>query len=147
MITKHSKENCKILLITEMNSIGDKLTPIVKTPITKILSYKAKKWVDVVGDDKKNRTVEILNLIKKIKPDISHYINGVIKSLDTHFLVFDENNQWDRINKLNTNKSDYPILIADLLEKSSKYDIYEIYRDLKKSDYSNLIEFLNSVAK
>jgi hypothetical protein len=147
MVTTHSKENCKILLITEMNYIGDKLTPIVKTPITNILSYKSKRWIDVVGDDKKNHTVEILNLVKKIKPELTNYINGVIDSLGTHFLVFDENHQWDRINKLNTNRSDYPIFIADLLEKSTKYDIYEIYRDLKKNNFSNFIEFLNNVSK
>jgi hypothetical protein len=143
MVTTHSKENCKILLITEMNYIGDKLTPIVKTPITNILTYKSKRWIDVVGDDKKNHTVEILNLVKKIKPELTNYINGVIDSLGTHFLVFDENHQWDRINKLNTNRSDYPIFIADLLEKSTKYDIYEIYRDLKKNNFSNFNTGIN----
>jgi len=147
MNTIRTKEESKILLMGTMQELGEKLVPIVKESIDKILEYKSKRWIDVVDEKTKNKTVEILNLIQKIRPDTELHINRIINSLNTHTFVYDENGKWDYINKLNTNRSDFAVFISDLLEKSKEFEIYEMYRDLKKNDFSNLKKFVNNLPK
>lgn len=147
MTTTLSKEKCKTLFIQEMEGVWDKMLSYIKESINVILEYKGKKWVDVVSEDKKNELFKILDLIKQIRPEQTKYIDKIIIDLNKESLVFDEKGQWDPINKLNTNKYDSILFIGDLLEGSKIYDIYDIYRDIKKRDFTNFIKFLNEIKK
>jgi hypothetical protein len=143
----YTKVEQKKLLLYTLQENSDKLLPLVKDTITKILKFKGKKWVEVVDPKVKDETYKVFELTKKIKPNSEKFIDGLINNLDLEYFVYDENNQWTYINKLNTNKSDFPIFIADLLENSKHFDMCKIKMGIKKSDYSLFKEFLLEIEK
>lgn len=147
MLKVYSKEDQKKLLISTLQQNSNKLLPLVKDTITKILKFKGKRWIDIVDPKTKEQTFRIFELTKNIKPDVKKFIDGLIKNLDLEYFVYDENGKWTYINKLNTNKSDFPIFIADLLENSKLFDMSKIEMGIKKSDYTLFKEFLLEIEK
>jgi hypothetical protein len=141
------KTKCRVELLEVFSRNKVKLKPLYKEVITKILSYKGKRWIDVVDPKEKEHTLYILELTKKLKPRESSSIDKIISDLDKHKFVYDQNNNWSFINKLNTNMSDAPIFILDLLEKSSKYDICKMLEQMKNHNFTDLSLFLNTLPK
>lgn len=147
MTKTYTKEEQKKLLLTTLQEHSGKLLPIVKDTITKILDYKAKKWVDTVDSQTVENTLNIFDLIKKLKPEKKDTINKIIETALKKRFVYDEKSNWVFINKLNTNRSDFPIFIADLLEKSKKFNMRDIEMSIKKNDYSTIRKFLLEIEK
>lgn len=143
----HTKEEQKKLLLSTLQENSGKLLPIVKDSITKILRYKSKRWVDMVDPKVKQKTLDIFELVKKLKPENKNFIDNLIKGLDREHFVYDKNGHWDFINKLNTNRSDFCIFIADLLEHSRRFDMSKVEMGIKKSDFTLLKEFLLEIEK
>lgn len=139
-------ERHKISLINLMTKEGHKIRTWVKESIDKILRIKSKRWIDCVDEKTKNKTIEICELIKNVRPDLSFKVERFLKDLPNKYLIYDEDNKWDRINKLNTNRSDSAVLIADIIEKSKKYDLRKMYVEIDKSNYDLLKDLLNDMS-
>lgn len=147
MDISNTDEKRKISLINLMTKEGYKIRTWVKESIDKILRIKSKRWIDCVDEKTKNKTIEICDLIRKVRPDLSSKVDRFLKDLPNKYLIYDENNQWDPINKLNTNRSDSAVLIADIIEKSKKYDLRKMYYELMKTNYDPLKDLLNDMSK
>lgn len=143
----YTKEEQKKLLILTLQDNSSKLLPLVKDTITDILQYKSKKWLDVTDPKTIKKTLKIFDLIKTIKPEKRYSIDRIVSSLDDKHFVYSEKNEWIFLNKLNTNKSDFPIFIADLLEKSKHFNMREIEMSVKKSDFTLFKKFLLEIKK
>lgn len=147
MDISNTEEKRKISLINLITKEGYKIRSWVKESIDKILKVKSKRWIDCVDEKTKNKTIEICELIKKVRPDLSFKVDRFLKDLPNKYLVYDENNKWDCINKLNTNRSDSAVLIADVIERSRKYDLRKMYVEITKPNYDPLKELLNDMSK
>lgn len=138
----HTKEEQKKLLLGTLKENSGKLLPIVKDTISKILRHRSKRWVDMVDPKIKEKTLEVFELIKKLKPENKNFIDNLVNGLDREYFVYDENGHWSFINKLNTNRSDFCVFIADLLFHSKRFDMSKVEMGIKKSDFSLLKNFL-----
>lgn len=138
-----NKEKIRDLFISDLQRNNSTYTSLIKPIINKIMEIRSKRWVDVVDEKTKQETIDILNLTKELKPDKSVYIDKILDNLDSYTFVYDKNNQWNYLNKLNTNWSDYPIFIVDLLIDSENFNIYEIYEDNIHKNFTKFQEFLN----
>lgn len=147
MDTSNIDEKVKISLINLMSLDAHKIRTWVKDALNKILKIKSKRWIDCVSEEKKNQTIKICKLIKEIRPDVSNKVDNFLNELPNKYLVYNEKNQWERINKINTNRTDSAVLIVDIIERSSKYDIRKMYTELTKPDYDTLKELLSDMVK
>lgn len=139
-----SIKSLKSDLIFNLNKCSDKIVDTFKNHITDILSYKSRKWVDVVDPKVKQKTIEILLLTKKLKPESSITIDNILNSkLDHAALLYDENGKWQELNKLNTNKSDLPIFIADLVVLFPEFEIPKIINEILVGNYNTLSKCIN----
>ena len=82
---------------------------IFKSAIDEVLKFKKKDWRDFNNVD---QYTKILKIIGKSEEEIKDI-------LDMKF-VYDEQGNWDRINKLNTNYTDLANLIIDVLKSANK---------------------------
>ena len=148
MINYNIDRRPKESILSALLSIGSKIVPIARKPMTLVLEYGGKKWMDVASKEEIEKVKSILELTKKIKPERSSRIDDISKELETLKLVYDENNNWSYINKLNTNYSDLAVFICDLLEECTNKDINIIYKGIKSipnPDLNNLAEIMNMV--
>lgn len=98
---------------------------IFKLAIDKMLLPHKTKWK---GD--REMYVNILNSLGKSQSEIE-------KILDMSF-VYDDNDNWQRINKLNTNYTDISTFVIDVL-KGENYDLCEVNEKILQGDKSDLI--------
>jgi hypothetical protein len=106
--------------------------------VDKILEHKKRKWRDVTSSEKQKSVEDVLDIIEESRPQAKHTIQRVREKLDSLGFIYDEDNQWDYINKLNTNYSDTATFMTDLVDKFSEYPISELYNDIESGDDSNL---------
>lgn len=106
-------------------------TTIFKPSIEKMLDPLKKDWI---GD--KEKYVSVLKLIGKSDSEIDKILN--IK------FVYDENGNWKRINKLNTNYSDISVLVMDIFKSEGK-SLCEIQKNLESGDTSDLKDLANAI--
>lgn len=97
---------------------------IFKLAIDKMLTPHKSKWR---GD--REMYNKILKSIGKTESEID-------KILDMSF-VYDENDNWQRINKLNTNYTDISSFVIDVL-KGENYDLCEVNEKVLQGDKSDL---------
>ena len=103
-----------------------------------MLEHKKRKWREVTPSEKQKSVEEVLDIIEDVKPSSSQTIKRVREKLDSLGFVYDEQDQWDYINKLNTNYSDTATFITDLVDKFGDYPIKQLYEDMKKGNTLNL---------
>ena len=137
------KEKIKDLFISDLRVNHITYTPLIKPIINKIMEVRSKRWIDITDEKTKQETIKILNLTKELKPDKTKYIDKILNELGSYTFIYDKENRWCYLNKLNTNWSDYPIFISDLLIESKNFDIYEIYKDNINKNFTKFQEFLN----
>ena len=123
-IIKENSNSCDADLFKKINNRY--ILNTFKKPIEEMIKPHTQNWN---GDRKKYE--EILNLIGKA-PELHDSI------LDMKF-VYDENGNWTRINKLNTNYSDTARLVIDILSNEGE-DLCQILEMLNNNDKSKLTE-------
>ena len=111
--------------------------------VDKVLEHKKKKWRDVTSSEKQKSVEEVLDIIEESRPQAKQTIQKVREKLDSLGFIYDEDDQWDYINKLNTNYSDTATFMTDLVEKFSDYPIGELYNDVKNGDKTNLQDLID----
>ena len=111
--------------------------------VDKVLEHKKKKWRDVTSSEKQKSVDAILDIIEEAKPQAKQTVQRVREKLDSLGFIYDEDDQWDYINKLNTNYSDTASFMTDLIEKFSDYPIEELYNDIKNGNKNNLQDLIN----
>jgi hypothetical protein len=111
---------------------------ITRPLVDKVLEQKKKKWRDITSSEKQNSIDQVLDIIEETKPQVSHTIKKVREKLDSLGFVYDEEDQWDYINKLNTNYSDTATFITDLVDQFGDYPIEQLYSDMVKGNTLNL---------
>ena len=135
MSQKVSSKSLKSDLLRQLNRTSDRVVATFQNHITDILKYNSKKWIDVVDPKVKQKTIDILLLTKNLKPEISLDIDSIINDgLNKITFVFDENGKWLEINKLNTNRSDLPIFIVDIVSLFPEFDISVIINEIVNKD-------------
>lgn len=151
MSTQEIYRRPKTSILATLHSLNkDAILPIVKDPLTLVLNHRAKLWVDMVDSKVVEHTLDILKLTKVVKPETTNNINKIISELNTYKLVFDENGNWSYINKINTNYTDYSVLLADLLDECESTDLNKIYREIKtypRPQTHLLAEFVSKLPK
>ncbi len=115
-----------------------KYIKITRPLVDKVLEQKKKKWRDITSSEKQGSIEEILDIIEETKPQASQTIQRVREKLDSLGFVYDEEDQWDYINKLNTNYSDTATFITDLVDQFGDYPIEQLYDDMVKGNTLNL---------
>jgi len=132
-------------------SLNYKLCKLINSPkwikttrplVDKVLEHKKKKWREVTSSDKQKSVEDILDIIEEVKPHSKNTIQKVREKLDSLGFIYDEEDQWDYINKLNTNYSDTATFITDLIENFSDYPMEEFYKELNNGDLSNLEDLI-----
>lgn len=119
---------------------------LIQSAIDSVLLPHGKKWIDNTPEDIVSRIYFILDLLEKRSPNNSK-LSQFRRSLNTLKFIYDDNNQWHRINKLNTNKIDSINIITKILVDSINYDIHQITAELEKKDLSTFKAFLNEFPK
>lgn len=123
-VIKENENLCEEDLYAKLNN--RQILTIFKKPIEDMFEPHTQNWN---GDREKYK--EILNLIGKA-PELHDSI------LDMKF-VYDENGNWTRINKLNSNYSDTARLVIDILSNEGE-DLCQILEMLNNNDKSKLTE-------
>lgn len=123
-VIKENSNSCEAELYKKINNRY--ILNTFRKPIEEMIKPHIQKWN---GDRKKYE--EILNLIGK-SPELHDSI------LDMEF-VYDENGNWTRINKLNTNYSDTSRLVIDILSNEGE-DLCQVLEMLNNKDKSKLTE-------
>jgi hypothetical protein len=111
--------------------------------VDKVLEHKKKKWRDVTSVDKQKSVDDVLDIIEGSRPQAKQTIQRVREKLDSLGFIYDEEDQWDYINKLNTNYSDTATFMTDLVDKFSEYPMSQLYNDIKSGDKRNLQDLIN----
>jgi len=133
------------------SSINYKLCKLINSPkwikttrplVDKVLEHKKKKWREITSSDKQKSVEDILDIIEEIRPHSKSTIERVREKLDSLGFIYDEEDQWDYINKLNTNYSDTATFVTDLIENFSEYPIEEFYKELNNGDLTNLEDLI-----
>lgn len=127
LIIINESTDCEKSLFDKINNW--RLKSIFKDPINKVVKPHANKWE--THNDRK-RYEEVLTIIGKSSSDIDSI-------LDMSF-VYDDEGNWDRINKLNTNYSDTARFVIDILKDQGK-DLCSVYENVSNgnnSDISNI---------
>ena len=106
--------------------------------VDKVLEHKKRKWRDVTSSEKQKSVESVLDIIEDSRPQAKQTIQKVREKLDSLGFIYDEDDQWDYINKLNTNYSDTATFMTDLVDKFSDYPIKELYDDIKEGNKTNL---------
>jgi len=115
--------------------------------VDKVLEHKKKKWKDVTSSEKQKSVDAVLDIIEESRPEAKQTIQRVREKLDSLGFIYDEDDQWDYINKLNTNYSDTASFMTDLVDKFSDYPMEELYNDVKNGDSNNLQDLINQALK
>jgi|TARA_R110000744_G_scaffold63621_3_gene130872 hypothetical protein len=111
--------------------------------VDKVLEHKKRKWRDVTSSEKQKSVESVLDIIEDSRPQAKQTIQKVREKLDSLGFIYDEDDQWDYINKLNTNYSDTATFMTDLVDKFSDYPIKELYDDIKEGNKTNLQDLIN----
>ena len=110
--------------------------------VDKVLDHKKKKWREVTSPDKQKSIEDILDIIEEARPKAKQTVGRVREKLDSLGFIYDEEDQWDYINKLNTNYSDTATFITDLVEEFSDYPLIELYKEIQRGDTTNFNDLI-----
>tara|TARA_R100000664_G_C2745423_1_gene133257 strand:- start:625 stop:1593 length:969 start_codon:yes stop_codon:yes gene_type:complete len=110
--------------------------------VDKVLDHKKKKWREVTSPDKQKSIEDILDIIEESRPKAKQTIERVREKLDSLGFIYDEEDQWDYINKLNTNYSDTATFITDLVEEFSDYPLIELYKEIQRGNMTNFNDLI-----
>jgi len=131
----------------DMGSVNYKFCTLINSPkyvkmtrplVDKVLDHKKKKWREVTSPDKQKSIEDILDIIEDSKPQAKNTITKVREKLDSLGFIYDGDDQWDYINKLNTNYSDTATFITDLVDEFGDYPIDQLYDDMVDGNTLNL---------
>lgn len=130
------KESCIKEMILLLNKVETK--HIFKKPIDMILG-------DIRSplDPNSDLYNEVYNILRRYK-DKFKLSDDQINDLMSIRMVYDKDNNWHPINKLNTNYSDLSILVTDIL-KGEGGCICKLVEDLKKGHKQFLIDLSNKI--
>ena len=110
--------------------------------VDKVLDHKKKKWREVTSPDKQKSIEDILDIIEEARPKAKQTVERVREKLDSLGFIYDEEDQWDYINKLNTNYSDTATFITDLVEEFSDYPLIELYKEIQRGNMTNFNDLI-----
>tara|TARA_B100000579_G_scaffold180059_1_gene146723 strand:- start:38 stop:1006 length:969 start_codon:yes stop_codon:yes gene_type:complete len=106
--------------------------------VDKVLGHKKRKWRDVTSSETQKSIDAILDIIEDSRPQSAQTVQQVREKLDSLGFIYDEDDKWDYINKLNTNYSDTATFITDLVDQFGDYPIDKLYQDMQKGNTLNL---------
>ena len=113
--SKFDKGSDSYKLCTLINS--PEWVKITRPLVDKVLEHKKKKWREVTSSEKQKSVEDVLDIIEDSRPQAKATVQKVREKLDSLGFIYDEDDQWDYINKLNTNYSDTATFMTDLVDK------------------------------
>tara|TARA_R110000744_G_scaffold291894_2_gene402468 strand:- start:78 stop:1100 length:1023 start_codon:yes stop_codon:yes gene_type:complete len=139
--SKFDKGSDSYKLCTLINS--PEWVKITRPLVDKVLEHKKKKWREVTSSEKQKSVEDVLDIIEEFRPQAKATVQKVREKLDSLGFIYDEDDQWDYINKLNTNYSDTATFMTDLVDKFSEYPLTDLYNDVKGGDKENLKDLID----
>ena len=111
--------------------------------VEKVLDHKRKKWVEVSSSEKQQSVSDVLDIIEEVKPKLRNTVQKVREKLDTLGFIYDEDGQWDYINKLNTNFADTATFMTDLVIHYSDTNIKDVYEGVMSGEKQMVQELVD----
>lgn len=131
ILVNEGVDECEKSLKTKEGLNNRFIGNIFKRAIDMMLDPHKRKWS---GD--REKYIKILTLLGKNPTDID-------KILDMSF-VYDDNDEWMRINKLNTNYTDISTFVIDTL-KGENIDLCDVNESLLRGDRTILVDLARKI--